>query len=52
MLEKQLRLKFGELPADIRARLETAKAPELERWGERILSADSLGEVFVDEERK
>ncbi len=52
MLEKLLRLKFGELPADIRTRLETAKAPELERWGERILSANALGDVFAEDERR
>ncbi len=50
MLEKLLRLKFGELPADVRTRLVTAKAPELERRGERILSANALGDVFTDRE--
>ncbi len=46
VLEKQLRLRFGELPEDLRARLAHAKTPELERWAERILSADTLEEVF------
>lgn len=48
VLEKLLRLRFGELPAEVRARLEGAHTAELERWAERILSADTLGAVFED----
>ena len=52
LLEKMLRLKFGELPADIRTRLADAKTPELERWAERILSAQSLSDVFDEPNSK
>jgi predicted transposase YdaD len=48
LLEKQLTLKFGQLPADTRGRLEAADAEQLDRFAERILTAASLDEVFAD----
>lgn len=48
VVERLLRLKFGELPADVRARVAQAKSAELERWAERILCADSIALVFED----
>ncbi|MFO0762472.1 MAG: DUF4351 domain-containing protein [Byssovorax sp.] len=46
LLLKLLRRRFGELPAAIVARVEAARAPDLETWGERILSASRLEEVL------
>lgn len=46
LLLKQLTLKFGELPGDIEARVTRAEVEELDRWAERVLTADSLDEVF------
>ncbi|MCE9662550.1 DUF4351 domain-containing protein [Halomonas sp. M5N1S17] len=42
LLTRQITLKFGELPAWARERLERATTDQLEAWAERILSADSL----------
>src|SRR5690349_3413946 len=39
LLLKQLRTRFGELPAAAVARVESAEVALLERWGERVLSA-------------
>ncbi|QLF94272.1 hypothetical protein HW090_14130 [Pseudomonas sp. ABC1] len=47
-LHKQLFLKFGNVPADIEQRLETATESELKRWAERILFAGQLPEVFAE----
>lgn len=48
MLWRQLERKFGPLGDDVRTRVQEAPAHELERWGERILSATSLAEVFAN----
>ncbi|MCC6557532.1 MAG: DUF4351 domain-containing protein [Polyangiaceae bacterium] len=48
LLVRQLRARFGELPADAVARIEAAGVVELERWGERVLAAQTLAEVFAD----
>jgi hypothetical protein len=48
MLLRQLRARFGELPAAAVARVEGAEILVLERWGERVLSAKSLVEVLDD----
>lgn len=45
---RQLRARFGELPAAAVARIEAAEAGELERWGERVFGAQTLAEVFDD----
>jgi flagellar biosynthesis/type III secretory pathway protein FliH len=44
-LEKLLALRFGPLPEAVRARLETAEPEAIERWLERVLSADSAEAV-------
>src|SRR5512140_610176 len=44
LLLRQLRARFGELPATVVARVESADAAVLERWGERVLSAKTLAE--------
>jgi predicted transposase YdaD len=49
LLERQIRKRFGELPAWAAARLEQAAPEQLERWGERLLEAPSLAALFADE---
>jgi hypothetical protein len=46
LLLRQLRTRFGELPAAAIARVESADAAVLERWGERVLSAKTLAEAL------
>jgi hypothetical protein len=48
MLAKLLTLKFGELPSDCAERLQTASGEDLERYIERILTADTLAAVFAN----
>jgi predicted transposase/invertase (TIGR01784 family) len=43
---KLLRLKFRKVPASVVARVKAGTAAELERWAERVLTADSLAEVL------
>jgi len=45
-LRKQLTLKFGQLPENVSLRLPTANEPDLDRWLERVLTANSLDAVF------
>ena len=47
LLLRLLALKFGALPAAIGARVEGADCDTLDRWGERILTASTLDEVFA-----
>ncbi|MBK1722746.1 hypothetical protein [Thiocystis violacea] len=46
VLERQLRLKFGELSDEVRRRIAHADEQTLLTWSERILSADRLEEVL------
>ena len=46
LLLKLLRLRFGELPAAVVARIEAAEVPELEAWGERFVTASRLEDVL------
>src|SRR5690606_10789358 len=46
LLLKQLQLKFGALPADVRGRVEAASIEELDRWAERVLTEASLDDVL------
>jgi hypothetical protein len=46
LLLRQLRARFGELPAATVARIEAADIADLERWGERVLGAQTLAEVL------
>ena len=46
MLARLLQLKFGELPDEVRQRLDQASETELDAWAERILFADSIEKVF------
>ena len=46
LLQRQLARRFGPLPAGIVERIASASCADLERWGERVLDAASLDEVF------
>jgi len=46
VLLKQLTLKFGPLPDGVAQRVQTASIAELDRWTERVLSAQSLQQVL------
>jgi predicted transposase YdaD len=45
---RQLRLKFGPLESEIVDRVRSADMVRLLEWGERVLTAESLQEVFQD----
>jgi predicted transposase/invertase (TIGR01784 family) len=49
LLVKLLTRKFGDLPAEYRARLEAATSELLERYAERLLVAGTLAAVFADD---
>ena len=46
MLLRQLTRKFGAIDESIRARVLGADAEQLLVWGERVLSAETLEDVF------
>jgi hypothetical protein len=46
LLLRLLRARFGELPVAAVTRIEAADIAQLEQWGERVLSARTLAEVF------
>lgn len=46
LLVRQMQRRFGPLDEGVRARLEAATAHQLLRWGERLIEAGSLEEVF------
>jgi len=48
ILTALLRLRFGDLPAAIHQRIETADADTLLRWSERVLTAATLDEILAD----
>jgi uncharacterized protein DUF4351 len=45
---RQLRLKFGPLESTIEDRVWSADADRLLEWGERVLTAECLQDVFRD----
>ena len=45
-LLKLLRLRFGELPPAVVARIDAAEVPELDAWTERFVSASRLEDVL------
>ena len=47
MLQRQLARRFGPLSSDVVAQLGTATTEQLERWGDRVLDAASLEDVFL-----
>ena len=46
LLVRQLRARFGSVPSATNARIEAADATLVERWGDRVLTAQTLDEVF------
>ncbi|MGB3965542.1 MAG: Rpn family recombination-promoting nuclease/putative transposase, partial [Planctomycetota bacterium] len=46
LVAEQLAARFGELPAAIGERLQSADAESLQRWGRRLLTAPTLAAVF------
>ena len=48
ILTALLRLRFGDLPAACRERIETADADTLLRWSERVLTAAGLDDALAD----
>ena len=46
LLLRQLRLRFGALPADIEARVRSSSTDELEVWSDAIFDARSLEDLF------
>lgn len=48
LLLRLLRARFGELPTAAVARIQAAGTADLERWGERVLNAQTLDEVLSD----
>lgn len=44
LLEKR----FGAVDARLRSRIQSARSEQLQAWGERLLGARSLGEIFGD----
>lgn len=48
LLQRLLTRRFGELPAVLLAKLAAATPAQLEIWGDRVLDAGSLDEVFGD----
>ena len=46
LLQRLLTRRFGTLPSDITGQIATATPAQLELWGDRVLDATSLQEVF------
>ncbi|MFZ5485697.1 MAG: Rpn family recombination-promoting nuclease/putative transposase [Pseudomonadota bacterium] len=46
LLQRQLTRRFGTLPSDVVGQIAGATAAQLEQWGDRVLDAASLEEVF------
>lgn len=47
-LQRLLVRRFGPLPQQIVQQLTSATTPQLELWGDRMLDARSLADVFAD----
>ncbi|WP_437689173.1 DUF4351 domain-containing protein [Sorangium sp. So ce176] len=47
-LLKQLRLRFGELPEPVVARVRAADAAQIEGWTERVLSSPTLDDCLTE----
>ena len=45
---RQLRLKFGPLEPEVEERVRSAEAGRVLEWGDRVLTAESLQDVFRD----
>jgi hypothetical protein len=49
MLQRQMTKRFGDLPAYAVERLQRATVDQLDRWGDRLLDAKTIADVFDDE---
>jgi hypothetical protein len=49
LLTRQLTRRFGTLPAEVAVRIDEAGTETLNTWGERLLDARTLDEVFAPE---
>lgn len=47
-LVKLLGLKFGEVPAEVRERIQAASSEQVDIWTARVLKAQTLEQVFAD----
>jgi hypothetical protein len=45
-LRKQMTLKFGPLSSEMEKRISSAAISDLDRWSERVLSAQRIEEIF------
>ena len=50
LLLRQLTHRFGDLPAEVEARVRAADDATLQRWGVRLLDATTLDAVFADDD--
>jgi hypothetical protein len=48
MVLRLLRLKFGSLEPEVEERVRSADADRVQEWGDRVLTAESLQDVFRD----
>ncbi len=48
LLLRLVRLKFGPLEPEMEERVRSADADRLLEWGDRVLTATSLQEIFQD----
>lgn len=48
LLSMQIRMKFGEVPQDVVERLNQAPAEQLEDWGMKILTAETLETLLAE----
>jgi predicted transposase YdaD len=46
LVTRLLKRRFGELPTSVTTQLANANSKELERWGEQLLNATSLEQIF------
>lgn len=46
LLMRQLVRRFGTVSLDARRKIESGSETELERWGEQVLDAKTLDDVF------
>jgi hypothetical protein len=49
LLLRLLRRRFGALPDEVVAWVQAGDARSLERWGDDVIGAHSLEEIFFDE---
>lgn len=49
ILRRQLKRRFQRLPAWVEERFAGASREELERWADRVISAESLEDVFAQQ---